>query len=355
MLDGFLALIALATLPEQYPMPESKRDLLSAAHLTRDEIDNLLQLAERIGDRSTSNVLAGKTVGLVFFNRSLRTRVSFEVATVQLGGHCIHMTAPQEIYDLEPEEQVVMDGRAEEHVMDAARTLSRYVDLLGIRMLDENGDWQSDRKERVLHGYAQHASVPVVNLESVLEHPCQALADVYTMRKHLLRLQERKVTIAWSHHPERRPMGPAHSLLTMATTLGMDVTVAHPMGFDLDPEVLQTANQRADQHGGKVRVVHDLKEGLQDADVVYSRAWSGAKYWDDPEREAIVKRSLDSWRIDNDMLANASDKALFMHPLPVRRNVVATDDVLDGPQSIIYEQAGNRVPAQKALLTHLLG
>ncbi|MEY2982606.1 MAG: hypothetical protein RL562_2833 [Planctomycetota bacterium] len=332
----------------------TKRDLLSAADLTREDLENILELAERTKGKRSSQILAGKTLGLLFFDRSLRTRVSFEVAAVQLGGHCINIFADREMYDLEPDDQAVMDGLAEESVKDAARTLSRYVDALGIRQLRRTGSWEEDRQEILLHAYAKHATVPVVNLESTMEHPCQAIADVMTMRERLLRLQGRRITLAWTNNPLPKNIGPCHSLLQMAALSGMEVTLAHPLGYELDGDVVQTATTHAETAGGSVRVVNSLEDGLRGAEVVYTRSWGSTKYWDDPERETMVKRSLQSWLIDEAAM-QTTQNALFMHPLPVRRGVGVTDGVLDGDRSVIYEQAENRVHAQKALLTHLLG
>ncbi len=331
----------------------AKRDVLSATDLNREELENLLDLAARMKSRKSSQTLSGRTLGLLFFDRSLRTRVSFDVAITQLGGHCIQIFAQNEIYDLEPEEQVVMDGAAEEHVKDAARTLSRYVDVLGVRYVKRSADWKQDRQELLLRSYAQHASVPVINLESVNHHPCQAFADMLTMQEHLVRLKERQLTLAWSNHPEPKSMGVTHSTATAAAMLGMDVTIAHPLGFELDPEVMAQMQAHAEESGGSVRVVNDLAEAAKDADVLYARSWGSTKYWDDVEREAMVKRSLGSWIVDEKVMARANN-AIFMHPLPVRRNVVATDDVLDGPRSVIYEQAENRMHVQKALLVQLI-
>jgi N-acetylornithine carbamoyltransferase len=332
----------------------SKRDLLSARDLSRDELENVLQLARRTKEKRAAQVLAGKALGLLFFDRSLRTRVSFEVATVQLGGHCINIFADREMYDLEPEDQVVMDGRAEEHVKDAARTLSRYVDALGIRQLGRTGSWEHDRQERLLRSYAEHATVPVVNLESTMEHPCQAIADVMTMQENLLDLHGRQFTLAWTNNPEPKNMGPCHSVLLLAATLGMEVTVAHPLGFELDTEIIGDVERLAADSGGSFRVANSMEDGVHGAEVVYCRSWGSAKYWEDPDREAMVKRSLQSWIVDRATM-EMTENALFMHPLPVRRGVGASDEVLDGPRSVIYDQAENRVHAQKALLAWLLG
>lgn len=331
----------------------SKRNLLSPSDFSHDELEDLLELATQVKDSDTGQVLAGRTLGMLFFDPSLRTRVSFDVAMTQLGGHCIQIDADREIYDLEPKEQVVMDGVAEEHVKDAARTLSRYVDVLGVRQISRTGDWQRDRQDLLLRSYAEHASVPVINLESMQQHPCQALADVMTIREKLVNAQNRKLTIAWSNHPEPKSLGVAHSTAISAAMVGMDVTIAYPLGFELDGEVLEEVREHADKSGGSLSLVNDLQSGAKNCDVLYARSWASHKYWDDSEREAQVKRSLQSWRIDEELMQQTNN-ALFMHSLPVRRNVVATDEVLDGSRSVIYEQAENRKYIQKALLMQLL-
>jgi N-acetylornithine carbamoyltransferase len=193
----------------------------------------------------------------------------------------------------------------------------------------------------------------VINLETAFEHPCQAVADLLTMRERLSSLPGRKLTLAWSYDPEPKSLGVSHSVLVTAAAMGLDVTLAHPLGFELDPEVVDVARAKAAESGGAVRVVNDLREGVRGADVLYARSWRSIKHFGDPERESVMKRSLESWRIDAEAM-QATAGAIFMHPLPVRRNVVATDDVLDGPHSVIYDQAENRLHAGKALLVHLL-
>jgi len=330
----------------------SKRDFLSTADLTRSELDDLLDLASRAKGKRLGQGLAGKTLGMLFFQPSLRTRVSFEVAMVQLGGHCINLSS-HDLYELEPQEQAVMDGVAEEHVKDAARTMSRYVDALGVRAVSRTGTWERDRQELLLRSYSQHSSVPVINLETCFEHPCQAVADVMTMRENLPSLRGKKLTLLWCNHPDPKSLGPTHSILQVAAMLGMTVTLAHPLGFEVDGEVLERSNTAAADSGGSIQVVNDLATAASGAEVLYARSWGCTKYWDDHEREDMVKRSLQDWRVDEELMSQ-TDNAFLMHPLPVRRNVAATDAVLDGPRSLIYEQAGNRVHVQKALLMQLL-
>lgn len=332
----------------------SKRDFLSTQALGARELEDLLDLAARMKRRGPGQVLSGKTLGLLFFDRSLRTRVSFDVAMEQLGGHCVCLFADRDIYDLEAQDRAVMDGVAEEHVQDAARTLSRYVTALGIRHLPHTATWAEARLEALVRAYAKHATVPVINLETALEHPCQAIADMLTMRERLVTVRGRKLTLAWSCDPELKSLGVSHSVLLTAAAMGLHVTLAHPLGFELDPLVMEAAKTRASQGGGSVKVVNDLADGVRGAHVLYARSWRSIKYFGDAERESIVKRSLDKWRVDAELM-RMTENALFMHPLPVRRNVVATDDVLDSPQSVIYDQAENRLHAGKALLVHLLG
>ncbi|MFK7741971.1 MAG: N-acetylornithine carbamoyltransferase [Planctomycetota bacterium] len=330
----------------------SKRDFLTTAGMSRQELDDLLDLATRVKGKRPGHVLAGKTLGQLFFQPSLRTRVSFEVAMQQLGGHCINLSA-DDLYELEPNEQAIMDGRAEEHVKDAARTMSRYVDALGVRAAARTGSWERDRQELLLRSYARYASVPVINLETVMEHPCQALADALTMRENLVSLRGRKLTLLWCNHPEQKALGPTHSILEVAAMFGMDVTLAHPLGYEVDAEVYERSKRTASEAGGSVGVVNDMHEAARGAEVLYARSWGCTKYWEDGEREAMVKRSLSDWRVDEQLMAETNN-ALLMHPLPVRRNVAATDAVLDGERSRIYEQAANRAHVQKALLMQLL-
>ena len=315
---------------------------------------SMAPLAERMKLKGPGNLLSGRTLGLIFFDKSLRTRVSFEVAMVQLGGHCVIISsAHSDMYELEYEEKAVMEGRAEEHIKDAAATLSRYLDALAVRHVGPRKDYEKERKEPVVSGYARYASVPVINMESEMHHPCQAVADVMTMREHAVRLEGRRLAITWTNHPEARSMSVPNSLLLLASKMGMEVTLVHPLGYELDPEIMSTAQEQAQASGGAVRVKNDLLEGVEGADFVYAKSWGSLKYYGDPEREALVKRSLGPWEVTREVMRRTRD-ARFMHPLPVRRNFGVTDEVLDGPGSIVYQQAENRLHSQKAILVTLL-
>ena len=203
--------------------------------------------------------------------------------------------------------------------------------------------------------------MPILNLETVQEHPCQAVGDIMTMQGEPgAPWRERRLTLAWCEPSgAESPWARRHSILTLAASaLGMDITIAHPLGFDARRSPCSMQARRlagAGQLAARLRVVNDLREGAtRDAEVLYARSWGSTKYWHDTERESMIKRSLQSWQIDDSILQHSAN-ALFMNPLPVRRNVAVTDSVLDGPRSVVYDQAANRVPVQKALLLDYLG
>lgn len=334
-------------------MSQTLRHFLSTEDLDQEDLHQILELAKRIKLKGPREAFRGKSLGLIFLARSLRTRVSFEVAMNQLGGSCITLDPERDVYAQETLRETVMDGPAEEHVKDAARTLSRYLDGIGIRLPQVRKSWEEDRKEALLRGYAAHASVPIINLQSPLEHPCQALADVFTMQERCRSLRGRRLTLAWTQNPTSPGPGIPHSLVLLATRLGMDVTVAHPQGFELDHEILEKAQQHAKDNQGELHISHDLDEACEGTEFLYARSWCSLSSYADPDREVLQKRSLDTWKITQQKL-DRGNHAFLMQPLPVRRNLSVDDEVLDGPHSLAYDQAGNRLQVQKALLLHLL-
>ena len=334
-------------------MEHEARHLLSTEDLSQDELRDLLELADRLPRKGPQSLLKGKTLGLLFEDPSLRTRVSFEVAMIQLGGSCIPLSSRGDLYELEATPASIMDGPEAEHVKDAARTLSRYVDAIGIRAAARGRSWAEDRQDALLQAYAAHASVPVINLQSQLHHPCQALADIATMRSKAHDLRGRKLAICWTQNPEAPSLGAPHSLLLLASRLGMDVTLAHPQGFELDDEVLEKAREHSTREGASLRVVHDMDDGVEGCEFLYARSWRALSCYDDPDRELLLKRSLDRWRVRAEHV-DRDPAPWFLHPLPVRRNLSVEDSVLDGERSLVYDQAENRVHTQKALLVHLL-
>jgi len=339
-------------------MTSPSRHLLALDDLTDETLERILLLAERLHADGTigRDALAGATVGLLFFRGSLRTRSSFEAAVAQLGGHAINLTAHTDFWELEYRDGRVMDGRAPEHVRDAARVMSCYVDLLAVRPAPERQSWTVDRGDQQIRAWAKHASVPVVNMESGLWHPLQALADLFTLRRALGGTpggERRRLCLAWTHSPTAAPVSAAHSMLVAACRAGYEVRLAHPPGFELDELVVERAASAARASGGELIHAKDLVSGVDGADIVYARSWESLDAYGDGTVAASRRARSTDWRVDERLMSKGRD-ARLMHAMPVRRNVEVTDEVLDGERSLLIEQAAARLPCQKALLLELL-
>jgi N-acetylornithine carbamoyltransferase len=339
------------------------RHLIRLADLEPAQLDDLLDLAMRLKRRGASapgaaasasgGALAGRSLGMLFFRGSLRTRMSFEAAVHQLGGQTINLVAMSDFWELEDREGTVMDGRAPEHIRDAAAVISRYVNALAIRPAPAGQSWNVDRRDGEIRAWARHASVPVINMESALWHPCQALADLMTLRETLGDLRGRKLALTWVHSPAPASVAVPHSLLEAALGAGMHVQLAHPPGFDLDEEVVRELEEGARACGGRLTRCGGLEEALRGAHVVYARSWQSLEDYGNATLAASRRGRLAGWKIDRRAM-ELSDGGKLMHAMPVRRNVEVSDEVLDGAQSLVVQQAENRLHAQKALLSILL-
>ncbi|MEW6072473.1 MAG: N-acetylornithine carbamoyltransferase [Planctomycetota bacterium] len=331
----------------------SPRHVIRLADLEDDVLDDVLELSARLKLRPPRPVLAGLSVGMLFFRRSLRTRASFETAIQRLGGHPVNLTGMADIWELESREGTVMDGSAPEHIRDAAAVLSRYVHALAIRPDPAGISWSVDRRDEMIQTWARHASVPVINMESSLWHPLQSLADLLTLRETLSRLAGETVAVVWTHSPTPASPSVVNSLVHAALRFGMHVRVAHPPGFDLDAEVLAGARELASAGPGSLATGLPREEAVRGARVVYARSWKALDSYGNATLAATQVARHKDWRIDEKLMSVGND-ARLMHAMPIRRNVEATDEVIDGPRSLLYEQAANRLPSQMALLAHLL-
>ncbi len=328
--------------------------LVSLQDIDSDTLREILDLSSDLKRVRVAPSLTGHSVGLLFFRRSLRTRTSFEAAVQGLGGHSINLNATSDFWDLEARPGVIMDGRAPEHIKDAAIVLSSYLNVLAIRPASEGHSWAMDRKDESIRAWAEHAQVPVINMESALWHPLQALADLMTLRETLGQLDGKQLAINWTHSPT--PSSPAviHSLLHAALGQGMNVRIAHPKGYELDDEVLTGAQDLAQSHDRRLELTNDQRQGAEGAHVIYARSWSSLKDYGNPTLSASKRAHTTDWKIDASLL-DLGENARLMHAMPVRRNLEVTDDVLDSDRSLLYQQAENRLHSQKALLLKLLG
>ena len=311
-----------------------------------------------------SQLLKGMVLGMIFFNPSLRTKMSLGSGVARLGGTAIDLTVGQSAYAFEFEEGVVMDGATQEHIKEAAPVLAQYCEVLGVRSSelitrgsavgDSSGTWAQAKQDTVVRSFAKYAGVPVINLESNKFHPCQGLGDALTLREHFGVTQGKKYVLTWAYHPKPLPTATPHSQLLAACDMGCDVTLAFPEGWDLDDEVMQTARERSARAGGSLTVSHDMAEAAEGAEVICAKSWGAISHYGDWDAEKAIRESLRHWIVNEDIMARTDD-ARFMHCLPVRRNVVVSDAVLDSPNSIVVQQAGNRMYAQNALIASLLG
>lgn len=329
------------------------RSFLRTQDWTREEIEYLLQLAADMKRQGHGNPLAGKSLALLFFNPSLRTRSSFELAMFQLGGHAVALHPGKDAWPLEVREGVVMDGDAEEHLKEATRVLARFFDGLAVRCFPKFQNWDEERKDPVLAGIARWSPKPVINMETIV-HPCQELALGLTLREHLGAVARKKFLLTWTYHPRPLNTAVANSALLIASTLGMDVTVLRPPGFDLDESFMRAAGDNAKRSGASVRVTDDIDAAYRGAEFVYAKSWGNLSYYGRWDQEKPIRDGLKHFIVDARKMA-LTHGAKFSHCLPMRRNVKATDEVVDAPASVIYDEAENRLHTTKALLASILG
>ncbi len=299
------------------------------------------------------NALSGKTIALLFLNNSLRTRTSFDVGANQLGGHAVVLSPSGGMWPLEFDDGVVMLGDAEEHVKEAAKVLSRYCDLIGIRAFPKFEDWEEDRKDRILDSFVNHADVPVINMETIT-HPCQEMAMTMALQEQIGQLDGKKFVLTWSYHPKPLNTAVANSALVIAAKFGMDVTLLCPNEeFVLDHRYLDIARADANSNGRSLTVTHDIDTAYRGADVVYAKSWGALPYFGNWETEKPIRDQYRHFIVDEEKMALTND-ALVSHCLPMRRNVIMTDAVFDARNCFAYDEAENRLHTQKAIMSALV-
>lgn len=295
--------------------------------------------------------LVDRILGMVFFNPSLRTRASFEAVMARGGGSSIVLEVGNGVWKLEDRIGAVMDGDRAEHIKEAAPVLARYVDLLAVRTFAAGVSDAEDHADPVMNGFRNYSTVPTLSMESAREHPCQGLADLMTARETFGSTKGLPVTLTWAPHIKPLPKAVPNSFLLTAAAAGCEVRVAHPEGFELQGEVLAQAQALAKGAGGSVSFTKDQGEAAAGSRVVYAKAWG-------PSTEGGLKaeavKDHPDWICSPDLMRKAAQDAIFMHCLPVRRNVEVADGVLDGPWSRVVDEAENRFHVQRSLVQWLL-
>jgi len=328
---------------------------LNTIDFSREQLERLFESAVRFKrGEDRSQPLAGKSVALVFFNPSLRTRASMQVGIYELGGNPVVLEPGGTSWTLEHREGAVMNADKTEHVAEFVRVLERYCAGIGVRTFAALKNWQEERTDPVLNAFAKYASVPVINLESAMHHPCQSLADMLTIREKL-GTGRKRVVLTWAWHPKPLPMAVPNSFALAAAQMGHDLLIAHPPGFELDEELMATSRELATATGGSLNVTNDIDAAFNDAEVVYAKSWGGKQFYGNSEQDTITRAQYRrKWIVDEEKMAR-TDSAIFMHCLPVRRNVIVTDAVIDSRSSAVIDEAENRLHVQKAIVSMVLG
>ena len=284
---------------------------------------------------SLKKIGVNKTLGLIFFNSSLRTRLSTIKAAKMLGLETIVMNFNNEGWEIEFEEKTIMSKNSAEHVKEAAQVISQYCDIIGIRAFAELKNKNHDESEKILNSFVKYGSVPIINLESSCAHPLQALADAITIEEHKNKSNP-KIVISWAPHPKSLPHAVANSFINMARMSNYDLVITNPIGYDLNPKVTKGIN-----------VIHNQEEAFKNADFIYAKNWSS---YNDYGKILI---NDNKWMI-NKRKMEITNNAKFMHCLPVRRNIVVDDSVLDSNYSLVINQANNRTYAAQTILKKII-
>jgi N-succinyl-L-ornithine transcarbamylase len=307
-----------------------------------NDVSDVAELV-KIGLEQKANPFANKhlglnkTIGLLFFNSSLRTRISTQKAALNLGMNVIVMNVGSDSWQLEFEDSVIMDQGKAEHIKEAAAVLGQYCDIIAVRAFAELKDRDEDYKETVLESFRKYAGVPIVNLESATRHPCQSLADLITIEE-LKTIEKPKVVLTWAPHFKALPQAVGNSFAEWVLMTDYEFVIANPEGYDLAPEIRKNA-----------KVVHSQEEAFAGADFVYAKNWSSYEQYG----QVLTQDQDPSWKITAEKMA-LTNNAKFMHCLPVRRGLKVSEEVLDSDYSAVIQQAGNRVWSVQAVIKQIL-
>src|SRR5258706_13905319 len=330
-------------------------NFLTTADLTKGALEQLIQSALRFksGD-DHSKPLAGRSVALVFFNPSLRTRASMQIGVYELGGIAVVLEPGGTSWTLEHREGAVMDADKTEHVAEFVRVLGRYCVAIGVRTFAALKNWEEERVDPVLNAFAKYSEVPVINLESAMHHPCQALADMMTITERLGPWRKR-VVLAWAWHPKPLPMAVPNSFALAAAQMGHDLVIAHPPGYELDDGLMAGIREQAAGAGGTVEVTKSIDGAFAGAGVIYAKSWGAKNFYGTPESDIEQRAQYRAqWIVDEQKMARTNG-GIFMHCLPVRRNEIVTAGVIHSPRGVVIDEAENKLHAQKAVFASLLG
>lgn len=329
------------------------RRFIDLANFSREQVLDLLGLAQALQDSPEPRALANKILGLVFFNPSLRTLASFQAGIARLGGSAFVINPGLGTWQLETRPNAIMKGAAAEHIREGIPALASYCDVLGVRAFADGKNLDSDLNETLFGMIDKLCDKPLINMESAMNHPCQALADWRTMDEFKIPTRA-KFVLSWAYHPKALPLAVPAATVHMAAMRGMEVVVLRPAGFALPEKVMDKARLAASAAGGSVTESSDRAAALSGASVLYAKEWGTTTYYGDVEADSRLREDLSDWCVRERWFERALPDAKLMHCLPVRRNVAVADEVLDGPRAVVKREAFNRLPVQMAVLHRML-
>tara|TARA_B100000745_G_C20149221_1_gene394051 strand:- start:1612 stop:2616 length:1005 start_codon:yes stop_codon:yes gene_type:complete len=330
------------------------KHFISTKSWSKSELQEILDFSIKLKENPFQPILKNKSIAMIFFNPSLRTKTSFEIGINELSGTAVVIQPGKDAWSMEFAENVVMDGESEEHVKEVAQVLSSYCDCIAVRAFPKFESWEIDRTNHVIESFAKYASVPVVNMESI-EHPCQELAHVLTLQEHFGNLEGKDYLLTWTYHPKPLNTAVANSSLLIASKFGMNVRLLCPNeDYLLDERYLSSAKQFCRDNGKSFEVSHDINSAYKGANIVYAKSWGSLNYYGNPEAEIMIRKDYKHFIVD-DKKMNLTNNGVFSHCLPLRRNIKATDSVMDSPSCIAIQEAENRKHVQKSLLSKILG
>ena len=329
------------------------KNFITTQDWSRDELQEILDYAKDLKTNKFQETLKNKSVALLFFNPSMRTRTSFELGIQELGGYAVVLHPGKDAWPIEFKSNTIMDGESEEHIIEVAKVLSEYCDLIAIRAFPKFVNLEEDLTDNVINSFAKYSSVPVVNMETIT-HPCQELAHILTMQEQLGDLSGKDYLLTWTYHPKPLNTAVANSSLMIASKFGMNVKLLCPSeDYILHENYINQAKDNCNLNNTSFEITHDIDNGYDNADIVYAKSWGSLNFYGNPNEEKIIRDQFKNFIVDEDKMAK-TNKALFSHCLPFRRNINATDGVMDSDYCVAIKEAGNRMHVQKSLLSKLL-
>jgi N-acetylornithine carbamoyltransferase len=300
------------------------KNFITTQSWSRSELQDILDFASELKANPFQPLLQNKSVAMLFFNPSLRTKTSFEVGISELSGKAVILQPGKDAWPIEFKDNVVMDGDSEEHVKEVAQVLSSYCDCIAIRAFPKFEDWSEDRTDHVISSFAKYATVPVVNMETI-EHPCQELAHILALQEHYGDLQGKDYLLTWTYHPKPLNTAVANSSLLIASKFGMNVKLLCPSEeYLLDERYMNAASENCANEGTLFSVSHDIESAYSGAEIVYAKSWGSLVHYGNLQAELDVRKNFKHFIVDEQKMS-LTNNAIFSHCLPARRNIKATD------------------------------